>query len=120
MNAAEAEAHLLGGFHRLEADNWRWMGKQGSASLLVPEDARQFELVFHIPETAPARRVAVELGGEILGEQTFAGTGSHVLTPPAALPAGRAVRVTISADQSFRPPGDGRDLGIVVTSFGFK
>ncbi len=120
MDAPDAEAHLLGGFHGLEAGKWRWMAKHGSASLLVPRDAREFELVFHIPEGAPARRVAVELDGEILGERTYSETGSYTLAGPVDLPAGRAVRVTISVDKSLRPPGDGRDLGIVVTSFGFK
>ena len=120
MDFPEAEAHLLSGFYRLEAANWRWMGKQGSASLLVPEDSGEFELVFHIPETAPARRVAVELDGETLADKRYSETGSHVLTGPVDLAAGRSVRVTISVDESFQPPGDSRDLGIVVISFGFK
>ena len=64
MDSPEAEAHLLSGFYRLEAANWRWMAKQGSASLLVPENSGEFKLVFHISNTAPARRVTVELEGE--------------------------------------------------------
>ena len=120
MDSPEAEAHLLSGFYRLEAANWRWMAKQGSASLLVPEDSGEFELVFHIPETAPARRVAVELDGETLADKRYSETGSHVLTGPVDLAAGRSVRVTISVDESFQPPGDSRNLGIVVISFGFK
>ena len=120
MDSPEAEAHLLSGFYGLEAANWRWMGKQGSASLLVPEDSGGFELVFHIPETAPARRVTVKLDGETLADKTYSETGSHVLTGPAGLPAGRSVRVTISVDETFQPSGDNRDLGIVVISFGFK
>ena len=120
MDSPDAEGHLLGGFYGLEAANWRWMGKQGSAALLVPENSTELELVFHIPETAPARRVAVELDGETLVEETYSETGSHVLTGPVDLPAGRSVRVSISVDETLRPPGDNRDLGIVVTAFGFK
>ena len=120
MDSPEAEAHLLSGFYGLEAANWGWMGKQGSASLLVPEDSGEFELVFHIPETAPARRVTVELDGKILADKTYSETGSHILTGLVDLPAGRSVRVTISVDETFRPSGDDRDLGIVVISFGFK
>ena len=120
LDSPDAETHLLGGFHRLEAGKWRWMDKRGSASLLVPEDARQFELVFHIPKTVPARRVAVELDGEILAEKTYSETGSYVFTEPVDLPAGQSVRVTIAVDESLQPPGDNRDLGIVVVSFGFK
>ena len=120
MDSPDAEAHLLGGFYGLEAANWRWMGKQGSALLFVPENSTEFELVFHIPETAPARRIAVELDGETLVEKTYSETGSHVLTGPVELPAGRSVRVSISVDETLRPPGDSRNLGIVVTAFGFK
>ena len=120
MDSPEAEAHLLSGFYGLEAANWRWMGKQGSASLLVPEDSGEFELVFNIPETAPARRATVELDGATLADKRYSETGSHILTGLVDLAAGRSVRVTISVDESFQPPGDSRDLGIVVISFGFK
>ena len=120
LDSPDAEAHLLSGFYRLETANWRWMAKQGSASLLVPEDSGEFELVFHIPNTAPARHVAVEFDGEIRAEKTYPEAGSYILTGPVDLPAGRSVRVTISVDESFQPPGDNRDLGIVVVSFGFK
>ncbi len=120
MNAPEAGKQLLAGFHEVEDGQWRWMGQRGAALLLIPEGASQFELVFYIPDGAPARRVTVAINGNTLAEQSFPGPGMHTLQARFSYPANRPVHVVLSVDQTFQPPGDERRLGVIVHRFGVK
>lgn len=114
-----ADSHLLAGFYPSDGADWRWMGPTGSAVLLAPPDAETFELDFHIPEQAPARRVSIDINGRLVAEQLYEETGGHLLSAPVDLEAG-PVRIVIEASPSYSPPGDGRKLAIVVNSFGFR
>lgn len=114
-----ADAHLLAGFYPSDGAPWRWMGPQGSAVLLAPADAQAFELDFHIPEEAPARRVQISINGRPVAEQEYSATGGYVLRAPLSVEPG-PVRVVIQATPSYSPPGDGRELAIVVNGFGFR
>jgi hypothetical protein len=78
-----------------------------------------FELSFHIPETAPARTVTVQLDGKPLVSQTYPGPGTYTLQAPASVTPGQTMTVEISTDQAFRVAGDQRELGIIVTGLGF-
>jgi hypothetical protein len=120
MNSPEAEEQLLAGFYHVEDGQWRWMGSRGAALLLVPERASQFELVFYIPEGAPARRVTVAINANTLTEQSFPGPGMHTLQAPFSYAANQPVHVVISVDQTFQPTGDARRLGVIVHRFGVK
>lgn len=120
MNAEASEQQLLSGFYGLQSDTWRWMGPSGSAILLVPEQVRSFELDLYLPDNSPARLVSVESGGRLLANMTLEGPGEHVLRVPIERPPGDSARVVIRVDASFSPPGDERDLSIVVNSFGFR
>jgi hypothetical protein len=135
MASPEAEHHLLLGFHRLEQNQWRWIALHAMAVLRAPRSAASgsggaaapnseanttiFDLSFHIPETAPARTVTVQLDGKLLASQTYPGPGTYTLQAPAAVTPGQTVSVEISADQAFRVAGDQRELGIIVTGLGF-
>ncbi|MBI1354083.1 MAG: hypothetical protein GC160_07035 [Acidobacteria bacterium] len=113
------DAHLLAGFFPSDGADWRWMGPRGSAVLLVPDGATRFELDLHIPDQAPARHVEVEIDGRIVASVDYDGTGGRLLEAPVELPPG-PVRIVIRASPSYSPPGDGRELAIVVNGFGFR
>ncbi len=119
LGEPETDAHLLAGFYPSDGAAWRWMGPRASAVLLAPADAETFELNLHIPEQAAARRVSVEINGRRVAEQEYAATGGFVLTAPVEVEAG-PVRIVIAASPSYSPPGDGRELTIVVNAFGFR
>jgi hypothetical protein len=120
MNSPAAERQLLSGFYEVQSDAWRWMGPSGSAILAIPESAGSFKLDLYVPDNSPARRVRVEAGGRLLLEQTLDGPGSHIVEAPITRPPGDAARIVIRAGPAFFPPGDERELSIVVNSFGFR
>ena len=136
MAAPEADKQLLLGFYQLEQNQWRWIGPRAMAVLLAPDaggakpggsdaarDSRAiavpFELAFHIPEAAPARRVTVQLDGRPLASETYLGPGGYTLRAAAMVVPGRPATVEISVDRAFRVAGDSRELGIIVSGLGF-
>jgi hypothetical protein len=138
MAAPEAAGHLMFGFYSLE-QQWRWIGPRAMAILRAPSHTTAapaeavntetaansptieatFELVFHIPNMAPARSVTVTLDGKPIASETYPGPGGYTLQAPATVTPGQSVTVEISVDQSFRVEGDARDLGMIVTALGF-
>jgi hypothetical protein len=120
MDDPAADEHLLGGFYPSDGAEWRWMGPEGAALLVAPERPAEFVMNFHIPENAPARRVEVEVDGKLVVEHDYETTGGFELRAPVELKPGAAVRVVIRASPSYSPPGDGRDLAIVMIGFGFE
>ncbi len=119
MNSPAADRQLLSGFYEVQSDAWRWMGPSGSAMLAIPESVGSFKLDLYVPDNSPARQVRVEAGGRLLLERTLDGPGGHVIEAPIQRPPGDAARIVIRAQPAFFPPGDERELSIVVNSFGF-
>jgi hypothetical protein len=119
MNSPAAERQLLSGFYELQSDTWRWMGPSGSAILAVPESVGSFRVDLHVPEGSPTRQIRVEAGGRLLLERTLDSPGGHVVEESIQRPPGEAARIVIRAQPTFFPPGDERELSIVVNSFGF-
>ena len=119
MDDPAAEGHLLGGFFPSDGAAWRWMGPEGAALLVVPPGATAFEMDFHIPEDAPARRVEVDVDGEQAASGQYETTGGFRLRAPVQVRTGEVVQVVIRVSPSYTPPGDGRNLGVVVNGFGF-
>lgn len=120
MNSEASEQQLLAGFYEVQSDVWRWMGPVGTAVLSVPDDVQSFEIDLYVPDNSPTRTVSVSLGGRPLTGAVISGPGGHVLQIPLGQPPGTSVRAVIRADESFTPPGDARDLSLVINSFGFK
>ena len=119
MDDPKADEHLLGGFFPSDGAEWRWMGPEGAALLVAPAGATALALNFHVPEDAPARHLEAEVDGEVVLSETLDRTGGFELRVPVALAAGKAVRVALRAAPSYRPPGDGRELAVVMIGFGF-
>jgi hypothetical protein len=114
MNAPEAEQQIVSGVYQLEDGKWRWMG-QTAVVLLKPlaEDAVA-SVVFAIPEQAPARTVSVDVNGQRVASQTFAGPGRYVLSSGPLKVEGESATVTIGVDKTFSVPGDPRQLGVIL------
>ncbi len=119
MNDPEAADQLLSGFYPLEDHNaWRWMSEQAAAVLRSPENAARFEMLFAIPEPAPARRVTVALDGVVIASENYSGPGRYTIAAPVEVGPNATPQVVISADKGFYAPGDRRRLGMIVQELG--
>ena len=120
MDDPAAEEHLLSGFFPSDGAEWRWMGRRGAALLRAPENASRFEAEFHIPDGAPARELRVEIDGRAIAVERYDAGGGYRLDAPLEVETGSAVRVALSVDAAYSPPGDKRELGIVMIGFGLR
>jgi hypothetical protein len=95
-----------------------WMGKQAVVVLKSRPDAARLVASFFLPPNAPARRVRLDAGGNVV-ERTFPGPGAYELS--VDVPAdGDTLSVALSVDQTFSVSGDVRTLGMVVQGIGFR
>ena len=121
MAEPKAEEHLISGFFPPpDGADWRWMGAVGVAVLKRDPGASQMELNLHIPESAPARRVEVLINDELVADETYDVTGGHTILAPLPEDLTSDARIVIRASPTHSPPGDGRDLSIVVLALGLK
>ncbi len=119
MDDPEAANQLLSGFYPIEAHNvWRWTSEQAAAVLRSPENGTRFEMLFAIPESAPARRVTVAIDGVVVANETYPGPGRYSLSTPVQIAPNTTPQVVISVDQGFYAPGDQRRLGMIVQELG--
>ncbi len=121
MRSPEADEQLLSGFWPPPDDApWRWMGARGSALLLAPEGASKFRIQFFVPDEAPGRRVEIRLDGDVVIDRRMEQTGGQSFEAEVTVTPGATVRLTIAIDETYSPPGDDRDLGMIVNEFGFE
>ncbi len=119
MDAPEAELHIVSGVYQLE-ERARWMAGKAVILLKRPEAASVLYATVYVPEAAPARRVTLLLDGVEAASRDLPGPGLHMVeSAPLAPKSGSAV-VAISVDRTFQPPGDHRELGIVLGEVGFR
>jgi hypothetical protein len=88
--------------------------------LKSPAQPLPIEAVFTIPDPAPARHVELLLDGRLVASETYSGPGAYTLKSPPQSPAGPTATVTLTVDRAFSVPGDRRELGMVVSSIGFR
>ena len=120
MNAPEAEQQIVSGLYNLEQGRWRWMSAKATLLLKPPAAPSAVEVSFFIPDGSPARRISVSLDGATVVDKTFAAPGSYTLTSGPVTVQSQAPTLGISVDRTFSPPGDQRQLGIVLMGAGFK
>jgi 4-amino-4-deoxy-L-arabinose transferase-like glycosyltransferase len=118
MNAPEAEQQIASGVYQLENEQWRWMGQTATILLKPPAGPTVLSVHFFIPDQSPARQVSMEVNGQRVASQTFAGPGRYVLSSAPLKLDGDSATVTITVDKTFSVPGDPRQLGIVLLRVG--
>jgi hypothetical protein len=120
MNAPETDGQIVYGIYPAEGNPWRWMAGEGSVLLKSPRRKAALEVKLYIAPTAPARavRISVLNGPEVT--KTFPGPGAYTVTMPVDTANLSPVTVKIAADRTFQPPGDNRQLGIILNSVGLQ
>ncbi len=114
MNAPEAEQQIVSGVYQLEKGQWRWMGPTATVLLKPLAEPAALSVEFAIPEQAPARKVSVDVNGQRVASQTFAGPGRYVISSAPLKLDGDSVTVTITVDKTFSVQGDPRQLGVIL------
>jgi hypothetical protein len=120
MNAPETNSQIVSGLYDLEGNAWRWMSGSAVVLLKAPAQRMPLEAVFTIPDSAPARRMDLLLDARVVASQTYSAPGTYTLQSPPQMPAGPTATVTLTADRTFSVPGDHRELGVVVSTIGFR
>ena len=92
------------------------MAEKAVVLLKAPPQPTPLHVSFVIPDTAPARRVKVALDGIEVADESYPKPGSYTITTKPV----NGSTVTISVDKAFSVPGDGRQLGVVVSELGFR
>jgi Dolichyl-phosphate-mannose-protein mannosyltransferase len=117
MNAPEAQEQIVSGVYQLESGNtWRWMSGRAVILLKKPAQPRRLHVSLYIPDSAPARKIAVLLDGTQVAEQTYVRPGKYELVSE---PVSGSV-VTVTVDKRYSVPGDSRELGVVLSEVGFR
>ncbi len=115
-------SRVTGGLYGEERDargeRFQWTGPE--ASFHVPIDSRAFAV--RVRRLAPfAQRLTVTLDGRAIDAVDLEPGVWHTLrylTPRSASGATRFHRVDLQVSPTWWPPGDGRELGVVVGAFG--
>jgi hypothetical protein len=99
----------------LYPDGWT----TSEATVLVKRASSLLRADFIIHAQSLARTVRLLADGKTVAEQTFPGPGVYSIS--ASIPGDSpGVTVTLAVDKTFSVPGDGRQLGILITGIGFK
>ncbi len=120
MDAPQTDSQILYGVYPYEGNPWRWMSGNAAVLLKSPHRKSNLEIKLFIAPAAPARtiHVAVLDGPDIT--KTFPGPGAYAISLPVDTTNLSPVAVKITADRTFQPPGDNRQLGIILNSVGLQ
>jgi len=113
MNADDADAYLLSGVYGLEGGRYRWMAQRAEVALKARPGV--LVLAVFLPDASPARRLAVSVNGRRLGEFALR-PGMQTLRAGPVPASGGPLAIVLEADRSFRPPGDARELSVILES----
>ena len=119
MDSPEADLHIVSGLYHLE-DRARWMSGKAVILLKRPGAESVLEVTFYVPEAAPARRLTLLLDGAELASESVPGPGLHTVRSKRVPGGTGSAVVTVTVDQTFQPPGDHRELGVVLSEIGFR
>jgi hypothetical protein len=93
-----------------------WISKSALIALKEPESPKVLRAEIFVPDNAKARQVTLLLDGKEVAAKTLPGPGKHTIESTEPVRGGT---VEIRVDQTFRAPGDQRDLGVVLLGVGF-
>ncbi len=118
-------AQLDSGWYELESDednSFRWIANHAVAYLKNNDSAQGVELSFYIPEIRYYRNDSLNLTMAVDGIEVFAqgydssGSSSAVAVLPKIVKSRPVLRIDISVDRRYEPPGsyDPRKLALIV------
>jgi hypothetical protein len=120
---------LLRGFHRVEANSWRWTQGKFSVALKPPKRIDRGAVLllrFSVPDAVMTQRKEITLSAVIEGvplpPEKITTPGAHEFrrdVPAEVVKGKRAATVDFTVDP-FTPPGeaDERELGIIAETVG--
>ena len=120
MNAAAGAYQIVSGVYGLENGQWRWIGPQATFRLRSPQNGRRFSAAIFVPPQTVPCRVTLSVNGTVVATATYTSTGKYDLSGSVAGGLSESVTATLATDHTFRPPGDARELGLVLTAIGFE
>jgi hypothetical protein len=120
MNAPQAGDHILDGLYPLEEGRFRWMSGHAALLLKRPDGPAVVEISLYLPDSAPARRIRLAVEGKPVLDEHLPKPGPYTLTSGPLRLDTDPVRLEITVDQTFSPPGDRRALGVVLMGAGFR
>lgn len=120
MGAPDADNQIVSGIYNREEGAWRWMGKQALILLKSPSAPTPIHIGISIPAAVPARTVTVSLDGKALLTRTFPAPGQYRIDTDPQKPAAASCVLSIAVDKTISPPGDIRELGLILTEAGFR
>ena len=123
--AVRQQAHLLGGWHKIEPAGWRWTERRFAVAFhdCKRERRAHLRLNFALPESLVEQlnplRLAAAAEGRELGVETYQSSGEHLFQAhlPEDLLEREPVVIEFELDKAVPPgPVDKRELGVIVTS----
>jgi hypothetical protein len=130
MADGKSAFQLFSGFYYVEHGANRWTAKKFSVLLGAPPGSREkgamLRLELTVPESIidPLKSVtlAAAVNGTQLAPETYNQIGHYTYArevPPQLL-AADPVKIDFVVDKSLRPPGDGRELGLIARGVGLQ
>ncbi len=127
MGDPKGASQLISGFYPIEANAWRWTGKDFSVNLRPPIGAAAqgavLNFAFSLPQVAVEKLHSITLSASVNGTalppQTFSAEGQaeYKREIAASSLSGDSVRVDFHLDKAMPPAnGDRRQLGVVARS----
>jgi hypothetical protein len=129
MGDPKQQKQLVSGFYGIEANAWRWTGKDFTVSLRPPAGSATqgatLDFALSVPQVTIDKLKSITLSASIngtaLAPETYAHEGQYDYKRdiPSNLIQGDAERVEFHLDKSMPPAGgDARELGVVARSVG--
>lgn len=127
----QTEKQLVGGFHGIEENSWRWTERSFRVLLKPPvrsaERGAVLTLHFSVADALIRKlqtmSLTAKVDGQTLPPETYTQAGEFVFTREIEGPLlrGDSVKVEFALDK-YAPAGefDGRELGLIVTSVGLE
>jgi len=120
MRDPARESQLVG-FHQIEQGSYRWSRRRFAIALKAPEGRSRLVVELYIPEDVVRRlgplTLSAAAGGRKLEPQTFTTPGKFRFEREIRS-VGGPLTVSFELDKAYIEPGEGRELGVVVSSAG--
>jgi hypothetical protein len=113
VKSPDAAGQLVSGIDR----NDGWIGKAAVIALKEPAEPKKLRAEVYVPPNAKARGVTLLLDGREVASRTVPGPGPYTIETAQPVSGGS---LEIRVDQTFRVPGDKRDLGMVLIGAGYR